>query len=219
VKTLHIASILAFAALSVFACSDDDDATKPSVTAGAGGEAPSVGGSDSSAGNGDGGLKASGGEGGSTSGGATEQGGASEPGGAGGQGGAPVACDESLGGAGGAGGAGPDRGAGLEIIGTWKEGFGGELEITSTHWNSAVIHAYDNDTNVVYTQSPCDSMYFPGAFSKYVYIEPTATSFYYCTVIYDAKTLADAKASTKTADKDDLTTGCNGFPWSEVTKP
>ena len=219
-KTLHIASILAFSALCAFACSDDDD-TSPSMP-GAAGEA--AGGSDGpTAGKSNGGSKANGGDNGVAGG---------DVGGAAGQGGAaPVDCHEDavedandVGGAGGADGAAGAGGAAsvsasLEIIGTWKESFGGELLITSTHWNDGVIHAYDNDANVVYTQTPCSAMYSPGAYSKYVYTEPTGDSFYYCTVVYDAKTLAEAQASTKTADEGDLDTGCNGFPWSEVTKP
>jgi hypothetical protein len=239
VKTLHIASILTFSALIAFACSDDDDSAAPAF-AGAGDEEPTAG----SAGKG-----GKGGSGGSTAGSTSVQGGMEsetagmageaplagtggsragsggdggiDAGGAAGQGGAtPVECDDgSVGGAAGAGGAGPELGAGLEIIGTWKESFGDDLEISSTLWNDSFIKAYDNATNVVYTQTPCDSAYFPGAFSKYVYLEPTASSFYYCTIIYDAKTLAEAQASAKTADEGNLLTGCNGFPWSEVTKP
>ena len=188
-KMLRFGAIFALLAASTFGCSGDDDDDTMKAAAGA----PS---SDGAAG-----------ADGSAAGSASEaEGGA-----------APVDCDD--GSQGGAGGAGPALGEGLEIIGTWTESFGGDLEITSTHWNDTTIEAYDNDANVVYTRTPCDAMYFPGNYSKYVYIEPTADSFYYCTIIYDAKTLAEAQASTQTADQDDLMMGCNGFPWSQVTKP
>lgn len=204
-KTLHIASIFALSVSLTFACGDDDDTT-PNGTAGSSGSAQA----------GDNG----GGEG-------PSPGGAGGTGGAGAQagaGGAPAeACefgDYGAGGASDAGGAGGSDSAGLELIGTWEEEFIGTFEITSAFWGTSGIAAYDSDANLVYTQSPCDAEYNPGAFSKIVYTEPADDEFYYCTVVFGAKTLAEAQASEATADPEDLEAGCgsSGFPWSKVTK-
>ncbi|MDF3069105.1 MAG: hypothetical protein K0R38_4706 [Polyangiaceae bacterium] len=222
-KNLQIASILALSALLTFACGDDEDAS-PVGSAGSG--------SGAQAGESSGGDDA-GGQAGSGQGGTSAQAGAEASAGAdvGGAGGVPAdTCeygDYSAGGAsdaGGAAGAGGAASAGLEMLGTWTEIFNdepaGTLEVTSSYWNDSGIAAYDSEANLVYTQTPCDSEYNPGAFTKIVYTEPTADTFYYCMVVYDAKTLVEAQASEETADPEDLLTGCgaSGFPWSKVTR-
>lgn len=232
-KTVHIASILVVSALTVFACGDDDD-DRPRGTAGSAGQGGSPGGE---------GGSAAGQAGSSAAGQAPVGGGAGESGGSAGEvsggdagaavagaGGAiePPACVNDVvftgagdGGAGGEGGAGGAASQELEpgILGTWVDNFGGGLEITASHWNSGTIQAWDNTTNVVYTQNSSCSAFSPRKFSKYVYTQPVNDSFYFCTIVYDADTLAAAQASTKMADASDLDgVGCNGFSWSKATK-
>jgi hypothetical protein len=200
VKSLHLASIFALSLSLTLACGDDDgDAT------GAAGSSGAAAGGDNGAGEGPVGGK-----------GGTEAGGA---------GGAPAEtcefgvyedAEESAAGAGGGG----QASIGHELVGTWEEEFVGAVEITSAHWGSSGIAAYDSEANVLYTQSPCDAAYNPGRFSKIVYTEPTEDAFYYCTVVFDAKTLEEAQASDAAADPEDLDAGCgqSGFPWSKATR-
>jgi hypothetical protein len=203
VKTLTIASILALSFSLTLACGDDDDA--PTDPAGSSGNAA---GGANSAGDGPG----AGGQAGSDAGGAA--------------GAPPEVCefgdygDDGGSDAGGAAGAGGQPSDGLEIVGTWEDEFTGALEITSSHWNGSGIAAYDSEANLVYTQSPCDAEYNPGRFSKIIYTEPVDDAFYYCTVVYDAKTLTEAQDSEATADAEDLEAGCGtgGFPWSKATR-
>lgn len=228
-KTLHIASILALSTTLAFACGGDDESA-PEGLAGSGGTAAAAG--ENSGGNGDtpAAGKANGGSAGSTSGHAGENsggvGGVPEGGaggapdvqaGAGAGGEAPECHLLGEGGQGGQGGDGGGLGAGLEIIGSWKDNFGSNLEITGVGWNDSIIREYDNGDNIVYAQNSC-AAFFPAKFSKYVYTEPTDDSFYYCTVVYDAATLEAAKASDASADQSDLEKGCSGFPWSKATK-
>jgi hypothetical protein len=107
----------------------------------------------------------------------------------------------------------------LEIIGTYTA-YDIEQTITADEWNGATIHDYDNDANVVYTQLPDDDEFNPSKFNKIVYTEPEDDRFYFCTVVFDAETLADAKASDATADDSNpAEAGCGGtFPWSLATK-
>jgi hypothetical protein len=211
VKTLHIASILALSASLTFACGDDDDTSSPGA-AGSGGA--SAGAPSAAAGEDSGGVPSS--AAGNDAGGA--------PSGAGGDnaGGAPPTetCEFGEYGEGGAGGAGGAEGAALEVLGTWDDEYDGSLTITRSYWGGSGIAAYDSDANVVFTQTPCDAMYNPGRFSKIVYTEPTDDAFYYCTVVFDAKTLAEAQASKASADPEDLEAGCgsSGFPWSKLTR-
>jgi hypothetical protein len=108
----------------------------------------------------------------------------------------------------------------LEIIGTYTDSFDGEQTITADTWNRATIEDYDNDANVVYTQLPDDDDFNPSKFNKTVYTEPEDDHFYFCTVVFDADTLADAKASDAMADDSNpAEAGCGGmFPWTLATK-
>lgn len=108
----------------------------------------------------------------------------------------------------------------LEIIGRYEDNFGGEQIITAQAWNGSAIVGYDNDKNVVYTQFPDDDLFNPSKFTKTVYTEPRAGSFYFCMVEYSLDTLAEARSSDADADASDPeTSGCGGeFPWTKATK-
>jgi hypothetical protein len=109
-------------------------------------------------------------------------------------------------------------GTSLEIIGEYTDNFGGDQIITADDWNGSAIKGFDNGKNVVYTQFPDDDMFSPSLFAKTVYTEPKDDAFYFCMVVFDAETLAEAKASDASADEDDLEEGCGGFEWSLATK-
>jgi hypothetical protein len=103
-------------------------------------------------------------------------------------------------------------------VGEYKDDWGYAQLITPSFWNSARITDYDNSTNVIYTQNPCDAAWNPGKFSKIVYTEPASGSFYFCTIEYGLGTLEEAQASTKAADSSSPeTSGCGPFPWSKAT--
>ncbi len=107
----------------------------------------------------------------------------------------------------------------LEIIGEYDDSFGGAHVITADAWNGASILEYDNDANIVYTQLPEDDEFNPSKFNKVLYTEPEDDHFYFCTVVFDAETLADAKASDASADDSNpAEAGCGGmFPWTLAT--
>ena len=108
----------------------------------------------------------------------------------------------------------------LEIVGKYMDSFKMEQTITATKWNTDAIVGYDNDANVVYTKIADDAMFNPGKYTKTVYTEPKNGSFYFCEVEFSLDTLADAKASTATADDSDPDNGgCGGmFAWTKATK-
>jgi len=117
----------------------------------------------------------------------------------------------------GAGGA--PTAAAFELIGNWIDNFDSPQIIDDTTWNSSTIIEYDNDANVVYAQYPADDEYSPNKFSKTVYTEPKDDSFYFCTIVFSADTLEDAKADTAVADDaDPENAGCGAFSWSLATK-
>ena len=231
-KTLDFVSILVLAAATTFACDDDGDRRVTRGTAGSGGSLAgdagktSMAGTTSEAGAGGASAGASGNAGETSEGGASGAAGSNEGGvGEGGEGGAAGsgivggAAGES--GAGGQAGGGGEAGTGavqgpLEIIGSWDNNFGGEDIITATEWSSfgapSNIVEYENDANVVYTESG-------GTFSKIVYTDVETDSFYYCTIEYGKATLAEAIASTKVADSSDPdASGCGSFSWTKNTR-
>jgi hypothetical protein len=109
---------------------------------------------------------------------------------------------------------------GLEIVGDYVDGFDMEHSISEDTWGAMSIVEYDNDENVVYAQQPDDDMFNPSKFTKTVYTEPEGGDFYFCMVVFDAETLADAKESDAEADDSEpAESGCGGmFPWTLAIK-
>jgi len=90
--------------------------------------------------------------------------------------------------------------------------------------SSKRIIEFSNSQNFLYYQNESAAFFNPNLYGKIVWTEksstycPGQTCLLYCTVLYDAATLADAKASTVTADPADPTnTGCGGFAWNKLT--
>ena len=121
------------------------------------------------------------------------------------------------------------RGAGwteIELVGAWVDPFGTVVTITATDWNGkgkdfefkTKIVAHDNTENWAVTQSSADDTFNANKFGKQVWTEPKAGIFHHCTVVFGLDSVELAKASTKTADDNDLEgKGCGGFPWTKLT--
>jgi len=105
----------------------------------------------------------------------------------------------------------------LEIAGDWKSEFG-EQTISLDNWDGGEVVEFDNDENLAFSENPDDAMYNPGKFSKLVWTEPTDEGFYYCIVDYNLDSLADAKASEKTADdsEPEKMGSCGDFSWTKL---
>ena len=109
-------------------------------------------------------------------------------------------------------------GSAIELVGTYTSNFGDDETITESNWGDATIEDWDNDANWAVTRNPDDAQYFPGTYSKLVWTEPTAGSFYYCYVDFGKDTVEAARTSTQAADASDPdTTGCGGFSWTKLS--
>jgi hypothetical protein len=107
----------------------------------------------------------------------------------------------------------------LELIGEYTDDYASPLSITATGWNEDTIAAYDNAENFVITLSPASAMYSPNTYTRIVYTEPVAGSFYFCYVDFGLTTLEAALGSLEVADASDPeNAGCGMFPWSKATK-
>jgi hypothetical protein len=223
-KIAYFASVLAMTAAVAVACDDSADRVTPRHVSATAGTASSAGKSGTTAGSANGGNGGSGNIAGTSG---APEGGAAGGDNAGGEpnaAGAGEAGATGNAGAGGAGGDGSGAPAPLELIGAYDDYVGdtvvGSFVITEDAWGSSALAAYDNAANIVYTQFPANDPYSPNKFAKTVYTEPANNSFYYCMVVFSAETLAEAQASTATADTSDPEHGgCGGiFPWSKATK-
>ena len=106
----------------------------------------------------------------------------------------------------------------FELIGEWSSAFSDET-ITATMWNADQIIEFDNEANVVITQTSSSSMFFANLFNKIEYTEPANDAFFYCTTLFGQPSAEVARTSTQTADATDPATGgCAGFAWTELTR-
>ena len=91
----------------------------------------------------------------------------------------------------------------------------------SSEYGVSIFHItqIDKDNDYIIAQNDDDETYSynPSLWSRFDYVID-GNDIYYCQIAYDAASKNAAEAVT-TADRTDLTTaGCNGFPWSKMTK-
>ena len=105
----------------------------------------------------------------------------------------------------------------LEVAGNWESEFGAQA-ISLDDWDGAMVVEFDNDENVAFTEYPEDAEFGAGTFSKVAWTEATDEGFYYCTVDFGLESLADAKASKKTADAEhpEDMGSCGEFAWTKL---
>jgi len=108
----------------------------------------------------------------------------------------------------------------LEVVGDWETNFGFDEAITETTWGSyQSVVFYDNVVNVAVTQNFDDADFDPSLFNRIVWTEIQNNEFHYCTVTFGLETLELARDSDTTANAEDLDgEGCNGFPWTKMTR-
>lgn len=103
----------------------------------------------------------------------------------------------------------------LKGIGNWNA-----FDPSGTSLNAYSIVEFDNSTNTLY-YSNSGSVYSSTSgyvtaqkYGKIVWTNIDNSQFYYCEIVYGKASLADAKASTTTADSSNLSTGCSNFSWT-----
>jgi hypothetical protein len=111
----------------------------------------------------------------------------------------------------------------LEIEGRWHSHWGGieilDSEGFTSYGSTSKVASYRNGSNSMITRNPASDPFNPKKYNKLVWTEPAGGSFHYCIVDFGLDTYAAAKASTMTADADDLAAGCGGFSWTALSRP
>lgn len=136
-----------------------------------------------------------------------------------GGGGGVLICDpeegsEALGGAGGVGGAGT-----VEIFGDWSDQYGSlysfDAEVIETGYTTYDVEVISDGGQFIVAQNRADASYFPCLYSRFDWTEDSGT-YYLCRTVLGADSVEDALA-LPAADRTDLSTGCSGFPWSQLS--
>lgn len=204
-KYTLVASILAGVLFSVVACSGDSGAEDGlgGATGGQGTGGKGTGGK-GTGGQGTGGSQQSGGAAGDTS-----------LGGLGGMTGVSCTVD----GPSGLGGVAGGSGASLSISGSYTDQYQGSYTIDATTVDSGFsvtnIMMIDEDEQFLVGQNDETNAYFPCDYSRFDWHEEGG-KLYLCQTAYAAASASEA-AVTPAADASDLSSGCGGFPWSELT--
>ena len=110
----------------------------------------------------------------------------------------------------------------LEIRGTYTDNWDGGHALTVEAWTQAGempsvtrFSEVDNGGRYAVGQNASDHPYNPNLWSRFDWTFG-ATGLFYCQTAYDAVDEATALAADG-ADADDLETGCNANPWSQLT--
>jgi len=139
-----------------------------------------------------------------------------------GTGGATASCDAPGLGAGGGGGAAGEE---IEIAGSYDDGYGGEVVITTSGIESigididsiGIYHfsSVDNERNFAVARNDEANTYNPCLWSRFDWMTGGG-DLYYCQSAFDAADEQTA-ANVPAGDAEDLETGCGGFAWSKLT--
>jgi hypothetical protein len=114
----------------------------------------------------------------------------------------------------------------ITIAGTWDDDAGDTVTISKKAWvtvngmstSTSAVSAFQNMSFFVVLQSPSNDPTSPNTYSRVLWTPIVSNSFYVCVVESGLSTSAEALMN-KTADSTDpATKGCNGMPWSKMTK-
>lgn len=191
-------SALSCALCLSLACGDDDDADENNTS---GGNANASGGAPGDAGTGGSNDTGFGGTGGKDH-------ISCEP---------PAPPDFDLG-ASGSGGAGAE--AGLSIVGSYADNFMGQHVVTNSEWTSGTsvfhISRASNHDKWLVAQNDEANMFSPCLWSRFDWVV-LEDELYYCQTVYNGASEQFALGAPA-ADAADLSAGCGGFSWTELTR-
>jgi hypothetical protein len=111
------------------------------------------------------------------------------------------------------------------VKGTWASNFGSYMTITSDHiyqvssWGTTVYTVHTMTNSYAIMQNPSTDAYNPSKWTKMEYHAIEDGKFGVCSTVYNGET-AQAALDTDTSaiyDSTDASSGCNGFPFTEMT--
>lgn len=103
--------------------------------------------------------------------------------------------------------------------GSYTDAFGTQHQIDQTRWTQDAsgwtIASADPEGAWVIAQNDPSNGFFPGLWSRFDLLDD-GTDLFYCQTAFAAPTYLDARR-TPAADAGDLTSGCGGFGWTNLT--
>jgi len=111
-----------------------------------------------------------------------------------------------------------------EILGNWTDNFGTTYVINNTTLTLAsmsvtdIFHIQMQGENFVICQNDASNNYNPNLYSKFLITNLSANEFYLCQSFYDSPSQISIENATDPSDLNDLTSGCGGFSWAQVTR-
>lgn len=110
----------------------------------------------------------------------------------------------------------------VEIIGRFNDNWGMSHIISNTAWfqpssyGDSLFHItqFDSVDNVIIAHNDETHPWASNKWSRFDYVIKEG-KIYYCQITYDKET-EDAALAVTTADRENLTAGCNANPWSEL---
>ncbi|RMG98097.1 MAG: hypothetical protein D6705_06695 [Deltaproteobacteria bacterium] len=116
-------------------------------------------------------------------------------------------------------------GVGLEIAGMYVDEWGTSHDIDESTWTMdfgggtpAVFHvlSYDNDADFLVARNDDANDYNPGLYSRFDWTYAMG-ALWYCQTVFDAPTAQDAENAPPADATDPSTGGCGGFAWTNLT--
>ena len=110
-----------------------------------------------------------------------------------------------------------------DIEGNYLDNFGGPQEVMDRFWISGQlifkICSVDNTKGqiIAWNGDADDDPYNPGKFSRFDWIKK-ANRLWYCQIVFDAQTEADAQAAAPPDAKDPRIAGCGQSEWSSMAR-
>lgn len=112
-----------------------------------------------------------------------------------------------------------EAGEALALIGSYDDSWASEHEISGSVWQSESssfhIAAFDNQAGWVIAQNDQANAYFPCSWSRFDWVE-SASKLYFCQSAFNAESELQAQEVEAADLTDPETSGCGGFPWTEL---
>ena len=109
-------------------------------------------------------------------------------------------------------------------MGEWSDGFGDHV-ITDTLWTIGfegsqpslfAIVWYDNELDTLIAHNDEQNEFNPGQWSKFQWTYDDNDALWFCQVLFDGATQADAESAPDADPSDPGAGGCGMFPWSPL---
>lgn len=106
-----------------------------------------------------------------------------------------------------------------DVVGNFADNYDGTHTISATKWingtSKYILTKNKTASHYIIAQNGPINPYNPSKYSRFDWVK-SGSDLYYCQSAYNKDSAVDAEAVT-TSDSTDLTSGCSGFAWSQIS--